>query len=193
MMYLIALVGVFVINIVPFFMPATWTVLSFFAIRYGLNFFALALIGAVAATLGRIVLANLSRLVIRQRFMGEKTKKNIDYIKERIENRQKLTFVLFLSYAFSPLPSNQLFVAYGLTGLPVRNLAIPFFIGRIVSYTFWTFSAAALADKYLPENIESAFGLYFIGGQIFLIALLFVFAKIDWRKLINKKQIDIIK
>jgi len=37
-------------------------------------------------------------------------------------------------FAFSPLPSNVLFLAYGLTTAPLHLLAIPFFIGRMVSY-----------------------------------------------------------
>ena len=94
----------------------------------------LALIGAVGATLGRLSLAKLSHFLLREKLLSETHRANIDVIKERLEKRTAFTFGVFLFYAFSPLPSNFLFIAYGLTGLPLLRVALPFFIGRAISY-----------------------------------------------------------
>src|SRR6266568_2543577 len=111
--YIIVFAIIFLLNVIPFFAPATWTVLSFIAVRY--NYFSileLALVGAIAATCGRVVLAYLARIIVRQNFLSEKMKKNIDDLKRHLEKRTKLTFGIFLAYALTPLPSNQLFIAY---------------------------------------------------------------------------------
>src|SRR5881227_2317775 len=133
LVFLIIFGVVFFLSVLPAFAPPTWMVVSFIAIRYNVNILALALVGAVAATLGRIVLAKLSDAIVRQKFLSEATKQNIDHIKLQLEKNRKLTFGIFLVYGFSPLPSNHLFIAYGLTGLELRLIAIPFFVGRVVT------------------------------------------------------------
>src|SRR6185436_4256611 len=94
-----------VMNIVPFFMPATWTVLTLLALTYELNLYILVIIGAVAATIGRVALAKLSRVLIRERLLSKKTRDNIDSIKILVERHKITSFSTFLAYAFSPLPT----------------------------------------------------------------------------------------
>jgi hypothetical protein len=144
---------------------------------------ALALIGATAATLGRVTLARLSRTIVRKRFLDERTRKNIGAIKDGLEKRRFLTFGLFLAYAFSPLPSNYLFIAYGLTTLKLAVLAFPFFFGRLASYSFWVTTASAVGKHLDIDSLESAsyVGLYFIASQLLLVPAIYIFARIDWR------------
>jgi uncharacterized membrane protein YdjX (TVP38/TMEM64 family) len=182
---------VFCMNVVPAFAPPTWTVLSFIAIRYDKDILLLALVGAVGATLGRIVLARLSNVIIRQRFLSSAAKENIDHIKGRLASKPKVTGGVFLLYAFSPFPSNYLFMAYGLTGLQLRLVAIPFFLGRVVGYSAWAFSASAVARRFAFEQIQtgSFFSSYFVVTQLLTILLVYVFTKIDWRTLFAEKKI----
>lgn len=147
LIYAIVALIVFAVNIIPFFMPATWTVLVFIAIRYHVSLLPMVIVGATSAMVGRIILAKLSRMIVRQRFLSEKTRNNIDDIKNHLEKRRGLTFSIFLFYAFSPLPSNQLFIAYGLTNMGLKLVAIPFFLGRILSYFILTF-------LFLPPSIS---------------------------------------
>src|SRR5215472_11601640 len=136
---------VYFLNVIPAFAPPTWMVFSFLGFRYpshNVPFFAVA--GALAATFGRATLAKLARVIIRQRYMSERVKDNIDAIRVRLEKRRRLTFSIFLFYAFTPLPSNYLFLAYGLTPMELKLIAVPFFIGRSVSYSFWGFTSAAV-------------------------------------------------
>jgi hypothetical protein len=122
---------VFVLNMLPAFAPPTWTTMSFIGLVIPNNdFIVLSLVAATAATVGRIVLAKLSRELVRRRLLSEGARRNVDNIRVGIESRPTLTFGTFLAYALSPLPSNYLFIAYGLTSLPIAFLSIPFFVGR---------------------------------------------------------------
>ena len=187
---LISLV-IFVLNVIPIFAPPTWTVLSFIAITYESNIIVLAIVGAVAATLGRLALAKLSRVIVRQKFLGDDTRSNIDAVKERLESNAMLTFSLFLFYAFSPFPSNHLFIAYGLTALKLRLIAIPFLLGRLVSYAFFAFTASTVAQLLNYESVTSRsfFSYYFVASQLFGLLVIYVFTKIDWRRVFAEKRL----
>ncbi len=129
--------------------------------------------------------------MIRQRFLSEAKKQNIDSIREGLQGRKKLTFSVFLLYAFSPLPSNYLFLAYGLTTMQLRLIAIPFFLGRSVSYAFWGFTSSTVARRISMGSDEALpyLSVYFIVSQILLLYLVFLFTKIDWRVLLFKKKL----
>ena len=175
---------VFTLNVMPAFVPPTWMTLSFVGFSIPtLPVGALALLGATAATLGRVTLAKLSRSIIRGKILDEHTRKNISAIKDGLEKRRVFTFGMFLAYAFSPLPSNYLFIAYGLTTLRLALVALPFFIGRLASYSFWVTMASVVGNHLNMDSAESAsyVGIYFIVSQILLIPAIYIFARIDWR------------
>jgi membrane-associated phospholipid phosphatase len=189
--FLLIFLLVFILNVIPMFAPPTWSVLSFIAIRFDPNIIVLAVVGAVAATLGRLVLAKLSRVIVRQRFLRAETKENIDAVRERLESKTKLTAGLLLFYAFSPFPSNHLFIAYGLTTLPLSLIAIPFLTGRVVSYSFWAFTASSVAQLMHYESVTSRsfFSYYFVASQLFGLFTIYVFTKIDWRRVFVEKRL----
>ena len=187
----ILFVVVFGLNLVPAFAPPTWMVFSYIGFRYvAVNVTLLALVGALAATLGRMALAKMARLVIRHRFLSDATRENIDAIREHLDPRRKLTFGVFLFYAFTPLPSNYLFIAYGLTTMRLRSLSIPFFLGRSVSYTFWGLTASAVARRITLESTDalSYLSVYFVASQLVLLALIYAFTRVDWRVLLTERK-----
>jgi len=182
---------VFSLNVLPAFAPPTWTVLSFIAIRYDLNIILIAVTGAIAATLGRVTLAKLANVLVRRRLLSEAQKKNVDAIKTQLEGRRRLTFAIFLFYAFSPLPSNHLFIAYGLTAKRLKEIAIPFLLGRLVSYAFWAFTASRAAERLEYEAIISKrFATwYFILSQLFGLLVIYLFTRVDWHRLFTEKRL----
>jgi hypothetical protein len=191
LVFLLIFLVVFVLNVIPIFAPPTWSVMSFIAIRFDPNIIVLAVVGAVAATLGRLALAKLSRVIVRQRILSDDTRKNIDAVKVRLESKAKLTFSLLLFYAFSPFPSNHLFIAYGLTSLKLSLVAIPFLLGRVVSYAFWAFTASGVAQLLNYESVTSRsfFSYYFVASQLFGLLTIYVFTKIDWRTVFAEKRL----
>lgn len=183
---------VFGLNLVPAFAPPTWMVFSYIGFRFvSVNIAVLAVIGAAAATLGRMTLAKMAHAVVRQRFMSESSRNNIDSIREYLEPRRKLTFGVFLFYAFTPFPSNYLFIAYGLTTMKLRKIAAPFFIGRSISYGFWGLTASGVARRITLESTEalSYFSIYFVATQILLLSLIYVFTRVDWRALLGERKL----
>ena len=194
-LFALVFVAVYLLNLVPAFAPPTWLVFSLIGFQNLTSHVTwLALVGAVAATCGRVTLAKLSRVVIRQRFMSQRSRDNIDSIRQGLEGREKLTFGLFLLYAFSPLPSNFLFIAYGLTSMRLSLAAIPFFLGRSVSYAAWGMTSFAVGRAISAEYEDSLpyFGVYFIVSQLFFLALVYLFAKIDWRALIVERRLRLL-
>jgi membrane protein YqaA with SNARE-associated domain len=192
--YIIAalFIVVFVINLLPAFAPPTWTTMSFIGLTIpSIDVLLLALVAATAATCGRVTLAKLSRAVVRQKLLTEQARRNVDAIKTGIENRKAMTVGTFLGYSLSPLPSNYLFIAYGLTSLPIAFLAVPFFIGRLVSYAFWTRTASTLGDWLDWDWFESApyFVAYFLLSQLLLIPVIYGFTRLDWQALFAEKRL----
>ncbi len=182
---------IFTLNVIPAFAPPTWLVFSFVGFHFPTqNGVDLAIAGALAATLGRLTLAKLSGIVIRQKFMGEDARRNVDAIRENLQGRTRLTFGMFLVYAFSPLPSNYLFIAYGLTAMDLKLIALPFFLGRTVSYSFWRFASAAVAQKIAMESEDTLpyFSVYFIVSQIAFLFLVYAFTRIDWHLIFTEHK-----
>jgi membrane protein YqaA with SNARE-associated domain len=183
---------VFVLNVVPAFAPPTWMALAF----AGLALPAapptlLALIAAVAATAGRLTLAKLARVIVRNHLLTDRTRQNIDVIKDRLQDHPAVTFSGILAWAFSPLPSNLLFIACGLTTLRLPPIVLPFFMGRFVSYSFWAFTGSAVANHFALEATDTAqwLGFYFVLSQIMALAAPYVLSKLDWRALLVEKRV----
>jgi hypothetical protein len=185
---------VFLLNVVPAFAPPTWIAVSLFGLRYpDASPLALAVVSAPAATAGRIALAKLSTRLVRNRFLTEKTRANIDVIRRWLERRVAMTAAGTLVFAFSPLPSNCLFIAYGLTSLRLRYIAAPFAIGRFVSYAGWSWAAQSLAERLSAQHPRSFFDGYFVLGQVVGLLLLIAFARLDWATLLEERKVRILR
>jgi len=189
---------IFIINIIPAFMPPTWMLLSFVGFNFHLDSYALiilSVLAAVASTSGRTILALLSDKLIRNKVLSTRAIENVDFIKHHLENKKVFTFGFFLFFAFSPFPSGPLFLAYGLTGLKLRIAAIPFFIGRVVSYIFWALTASGVSEMLDLTTLKSEIfvGTGFVLTQVLVLYLVYLFIKIDWRALFEELTIRFVK
>ncbi len=183
MAMLLLFVLVFALNVLPAFAPPTWMLLSFFGLRFpDAAPWWVALTAASAATAGRTVLALLSQRISRSRWMPEATRANLATVAGVIERRRAASSTAFLLFAFSPLPSNALFLAYGLSGAALPLLVVPFFVGRIVSYLVAFAGGAAIADQFDLELTARASAVYFVMSQLASLALVYAFARIDWHR-----------
>lgn len=186
---------VFGLNLLPAFAPPTWLVLS------GLGFldpeltpWRIALTAALAATLGRVILAKAATVFVRQKWLSDRTRANIDVVKEKLAASPRMTVGIFLAYAFSPFSSNVLFLAYGLTALPLVSVSLAFFIGRLATYTFWVVTASEVAHHVILDRAAAAtyFGVYFVMTQVLLLGLVYLFAKLDWKAWFTAKRFRIM-
>jgi hypothetical protein len=184
-------VGIFLANVAPAFAPPTWLALSYIEVMYHPDHLVLAGGGAIAATCGRLLLARLSTVFIRNRFLSQKTIANIDVIKDQLLRHRALTFNVFLFYALSPFPSNQLFISYGLTGLALRPIALPFLVGRMTSYSFWILTASEISHRLSVESLKSTpfFSAYFVAVQIGSLFVAYLFTRLDWKRLLSERRL----
>jgi membrane protein DedA with SNARE-associated domain len=188
---LILFLLVLLLNLIPAFAPPTWMVFSYLGFRFPDHVgWAFALVGALAATLGRSVLASMAHSLVRNRWMNEAGRKNVDSLRDALEKRPKLTFGVFLFYAFTPLPSNFVFIAYGLTTMNLARLAIPFFLGRFASYGFWTVGAAAVSRRFDFDDGQALgyISIYFVLTQSALLGLVYFFTRLDWKTLLTDRK-----
>lgn len=183
----LALVGV---NAVPLLMPPTWMILgSFYILDPQLDPLVLALVGATGATLGRLILKRYSALF--RRFADKEHRQNLTLLDGFLTRRRYGYVLASFLFAATPLPSNMLFVAYGLMGVKSAGLYAGFWCGRVLSYyvmisisnlVFLTF-AQLFEDRYVVILVADAIG---IAGVI-------LFASLDWGTLVRHRQVRFIR
>jgi len=178
------------INAAPILMPPTWIVLSsFFALDSSLDPLLLALVGATGATIGRLILKNLSGFF--RRFVGKEQKSNLDAIGNFL-NRKKFGYVLttFL-FAATPLPSNMLFVAYGMMKAKSIGLYFGFWLGRVLSYYIMITISSVILTPFLELFEDKIIGI--LVADVLGIGVVVVFTCINWQILLLERKLQFVR
>ena len=178
------------INAAPILMPPTWIVLSsFFALDSSLDPLLLALVGATGATIGRLILKNLSGFF--RRFVGKEQKSNLDAIGNFL-NRKKFGYVLtsFL-FAATPLPSNMLFVAYGMMKAKSIGLYFGFWLGRVLSYYIMITISSVILTPFLELFEDKIIGI--LVADIVGIGVVVIFTCINWQTLLLERKLQFVR
>ncbi len=178
------------INAAPILMPPTWIVLSsFFALDSSLDPLLLALVGATGATIGRLILKNLSSFF--RRFVGKEQKSNLDTIGNFL-NRKKFGYVLtsFL-FAATPLPSNMLFVAYGMMRAKSIGLYFGFWVGRLMSYYIMITISSVVLTPFLELFEDKIIGI--LVADIVGIGVVVIFTCINWKTLLLERKLQFVR
>jgi len=184
LLYLAAMALVFVINVVPAFMPATWMLLAFFRIKFGLPLLALSIGGSIVAAAGRWALARASGRFSR-RFMKSKQSDMRELGEFLDEHRQHVGLATFL-YTLSPLPSNNLFVAAGMVEIQLAWVLIGFLSGRLLANTVlvWTTDKAF---RHFEDLFRTAFDTWeAILWQSLSVVGIVLLARIPWAKWLRR-------
>ncbi|EIJ66411.1 SNARE associated golgi family protein [Candidatus Nitrosopumilus salaria BD31] len=178
------------INTSPILMPPSWIILtSFYLLDPSLNVIILAMVGATGATIGRFVLKKISGLF--RKFVGEEQKSNLDIIGDYL-NRKKYGYII-ASFLFgaTPLPSNILFIAYGLMRAKSVGMYVGFWFGRTLSYIVMIYFGNAVLSPFLEVFEDRLTGILLIDG--IGIVLIILFASVNWTVLITQKKIKFVK
>lgn len=178
------------INAAPILMPPTWIVLSsFFALDSSLDPLLLALVGATGATIGRLILKNLSGFF--RRFVGKEQKSNLDAIGNFL-NRKKFGYVLtsFL-FAATPLPSNMLFVAYGMMKAKSIGLYFGFWLGRVLSYYIMITISSVVLTPFLELFEDKIIGI--LVADVVGIGTVVIFTCINWQILLLERKLQFVR
>jgi len=183
----LVLIGV---NVSPILMPPSWIVLtSFYLLDPNLNIVLLSIVGATGATIGRFFLKKISGFF--RKFMGEEQKSNLDIIGNYL-NRKKFGYVI-ASFLFgaTPLPSNILFITYGLMRAKSVGIYIGFWFGRVFSYIIMIYFGNAVLKPFVEIFEDRLTGILLVdlGGIVMII----FFASINWSLLITKRKLKFVK
>jgi hypothetical protein len=147
------------------------------------------MVGATGATIGRFVLKRIS--VLFRRFVAEEQKSNLDVIGDYL-NRKKHGYVI-ASFLFgaTPLPSNMLFIAYGLMRAKSMGIYVGFWFGRTLSYIIMIYFGNAVLTPLLEVFENRLIGILLI--DVAGIGLIFLFASVNWTLLITQRKIKFVK
>jgi hypothetical protein len=182
---LLALGVVFGINLLPAFGPPTWALLVFFRFRYGdIPVAGLILGGALAAVTGRFLLARAFRAFGRK--LPARRTESLEVLGRLLGRSRGGLVSSFIFFAVAPVPSAQMFEAAGLARIGLAPLLGAFFVGRLVSYSFYVGAASAAHDSVAKLFRQGFTSPQAIAIQLIAIALLVAMVSIDWPSTIDK-------
>lgn len=183
--YLSLALTVFIINVIPAFMPPTWVVLALAKINdSSFDPFLLTLVGAISSTGGRAVLAFYSSFF--RKFFTKELEAHAEGIKKFFEKKEKELFAGTFLYSLSPFPSNLVFIANGLTQVNFKPVFGGFFLGRLVSYfalIIFSQNIFVLLNGYFKNETLVNY-LFDALGIIAAFSILLI----DWKKLMGGKR-----
>ena len=186
--------GIFLIligvNASPILMPPSWIVLtSFYLLDPTLNIVLLAVVGATGATIGRFFLKRISGLF--RKFVGDEQKSNLDMIGSYLNKKKHGYLIASFLFGATPLPSNILFITYGLMRAKSTGIYIGFWIGRTISYIIMIYFGNAVLTPFLDIFEDRLTGILLIDG--IGIGLIVLFACINWTVLLTQRKIKFVK
>lgn len=186
--YLILFAIVLGVNLMPAFGPPTWSIIALYTLNTNLAVPLLILVGAIAAALGRFLLGHATRL-LGSRFLPGRVRDNLDVARKALERNQRNAIIGLGLFALSPVPSAQLFEAAGIAGVRLARFTAAFFLGRLISYSIYAYTAkgirATSIGETLRQGIASPAG---IALQVLMIVLLVALTQVDWRKRLGVKE-----
>ena len=178
------------INASPILMPPSWIVLtSFYLLDPTLNVVLLAVVGATGATIGRFFLKRISGLF--RKFVGEEQKSNLDMIGNYLNKKKYGYLIASFLFGATPLPSNMLFITYGLMRAKSVGIYIGFWLGRIISYIIMIYFGNAVLTPFLEVFEDRLIGILLIDG--IGIGLIILFASLNWTILLTQRKIKFVK
>ena len=178
------------INASPILMPPSWIVLtSFYLLDPSLNVFILAMVGATGATIGRYFLKKISGLF--RKFVAEEQKSNLDIIGDYLNQKKYGYIIASFLFGATPLPSNMLFIAYGLMRAKSIGIYIGFWLGRTFSYVIMIYFGNVVLTPFLEIFEDRLTGILLIDGAG--IGALILFASVNWTVLITQRKLKFVK
>ena len=186
--------GIFLIligvNASPILMPPSWIVLtSFYLLDPTLNIVILAVVGATGATIGRFFLKRISGLF--RKFVGEEQKSNLDMIGSYLNKKKHGYLIASFLFGATPLPSNILFITYGLMRAKSIGIYVGFWFGRTISYIIMIYFGNTVLTPFLEMFEDRLTGILLIDGVG--IVLIILFACVNWTVLLTQRKIKFVK
>lgn len=181
---------IFVISIIPILTPPTWIVIvSAYSLNDQLNPILLSMIGASAAIAGRLILLQLS--TVGRKAINDHRKNSLDKFRKYLEKTRYGYLIGTLLFAILPLPSNMLFISYGLMKAKSIGIVVGFWLGRFVAYIIMINLSQYFFNsfkEYINSDILSLIFIDILGILMTLLMLL-----IDWNILLSNHKLVFIR
>jgi len=167
--HLIAFLVVFVANAVPAFAPPTWSLLVFLQLSFELHPVVLVVIGVLAATAGRGLLAYYMRHSTR--WMPHAYVQNMESAGRYLTHTRGRMMATLSLFFVSPLSSAQLFAAAGIMrSVRLRPLLVSFAIGRSVTYSSYVTGAQLVKQSTFSDVVlETLTSPWAIAAQVLMV------------------------
>jgi len=174
----------FIINLVPAFMPSTWMVLAFFYIKFDLPLLLLTIPGAIVSGLGRLLLARGSAHFKRRFLKGQAA--DLQELGYFLEGRRNYVGLATFLYTLTPLPTNNLFIAAGITEVSMARVLVGFCCARMLANTFWVWTTHRVFDT-LGELFGATFGNWVaIVLQVASLSSVILLFKVPWARWLRR-------
>jgi hypothetical protein len=181
--FVAAMAVIFLINLSPGFMPSSWMVMAFFYIQFGLPLVPLCVAGALVSGLGRLCLAKGSDWTT-QRFFPKK-KEDLRSLGGYLERKRGFVAGFVFVYSLLPLPTNNLFLAAGMTRVNLAPVLRGFYAARLPADLFWVWTTNAtfrsLDEVFAKSGNVIAIALQ--AGALLSVALLYF---LPWGKWLRR-------
>jgi hypothetical protein len=171
-------------------MPPSWIILSSFHVAEPkLSILTLTITGATGSLFGRIILMQIStkfRVFIRKEKIS-----SLDHLHTFFRKKRYGYFLASFLYSLSPLPSNAMFITYGIMKARSIGIISGFWMGRALIYYIMISTSNVILRPFME-----LFSSYLIGIVVIdIIGMLsvVVFTSINWLKLITVRKLEFIK
>ena len=181
---------IFVISVIPILTPPTWIVIvSAYSLNDQLNPILLSMIGASAAISGRLILLQLS--TVGRKAINDRRKNSLDRFRKYLEKKRYGYLIGTLLFALLPLPSNMLFISYGLMKAKSIGIVVGFWLGRFLAYFIMINLSQYFFNSFkdiLNTDTQSLVFIDIVGIIMTLFMLL-----IDWNTLLSNHKLVFIR
>jgi hypothetical protein len=175
------------VDAIPVFAPPAWTIILPIAMKFKLNIWATAGVGAVGSTIGRYALSRYMP-ALAGRVFNRRVNENVVYLGKKLSGHRWTSFLFVLGYCLTPLSTTALFTAAGAAHTDPLPLLPAFLIGKFASDAFMIFNGkrAALGFRQILAGEKSAKSLV---AAAFALLMILTFLFIDWHQLLERGRL----
>ena len=147
------------------------------------------MIGASAAIAGRLILLQLS--TVGRKAINDHRKNSLDRFRKYLEKKRYGYLIGTLLFALLPLPSNMLFISYGLMKAKSIGIVVGFWLGRFLAYFIMINLSQYFFNSFKDILNTDTLSLVFI-DIVGIIMTLFMLL-IDWNTLLSNHKLVFIR
>lgn len=128
---------------------------------------------------------------IGRKKLNEKRKSSLERLRKYLQKTRYGYFAGTFLFAVAPLPSNMLFISYGLMNARSLGIIAGFWAGRFAIYLLMIYASGYVfqpLSQILGDNLAAVIVTDIIGVGMTVAVLL-----VDWDKLISERRIAFIR